>query len=119
MIFNSDHWRKNIPVLAQSQKVYAIDLIGYGYSEKPSPSDFGSDSFYTFETWGAQLNDFCTDVVKDEAFFICNSIGGDQPSMILHNLNITICEKLHIIITNTPHTKFMIYCGCGILIHIC
>lgn len=73
---NSDHWRKNIPVLAQSQKVYAIDLIGYGYSEKPNPSDFGSDSFYTFETWGAQLNDFCTDVVKDEAFFICNSIGG-------------------------------------------
>ena len=34
------------------------------------------DSFYTFETWASQINDFCTDVVKDQAFFICNSIGG-------------------------------------------
>ncbi|PIA59916.1 hypothetical protein AQUCO_00400646v1 [Aquilegia coerulea] len=61
---NSDHWRKNIPVLAKSHRVYSIDLIGYGYSDKPNPREFGVDSFYTFETWGAQLNDFCTDVVK-------------------------------------------------------
>ncbi|XP_021816690.1 uncharacterized protein LOC110759001 isoform X1 [Prunus avium] len=73
---NSDHWRKNIPVLAKSHRVYSIDLIGYGYSDKPNPRQFGESSFYTFETWGTQLNDFCIDVVKDEAFFICNSIGG-------------------------------------------
>lgn len=81
---NSDHWRKNIPVLAQSHRVFSIDLIGYGYSDKPNPRDFGTSSFYTFETWGTQLNDFCNDVVKDEAFFICNSIGGDHLSRILH-----------------------------------
>nr|CAN65051.1 hypothetical protein VITISV_022866 [Vitis vinifera] len=73
---NSDHWRKNVPVLAKSHRVYSIDLIGYGYSDKPNPRNFGADYFYTFETWATQLNDFCTDVVKDEAFFICNSIGG-------------------------------------------
>ncbi|KAH8512374.1 hypothetical protein H0E87_005853 [Populus deltoides] len=73
---NSDHWRKNIPVLAKSHRVYSIDLIGYGYSDKPNPREFGDKSFYTFETWATQLNDFCVDVVKDEAFFICNSIGG-------------------------------------------
>ncbi|KAJ0510931.1 putative alpha/beta hydrolase-1 [Helianthus annuus] len=73
---NSDHWRKNIPVLAESHRVFAIDLIGYGYSDKPNPRELGDAPFYTFETWGAQLNDFCTDVVKDKAFFICNSIGG-------------------------------------------
>ncbi|XP_047316711.1 pheophytinase, chloroplastic [Impatiens glandulifera] len=73
---NSDHWRKNIPVLAQSHRVFAIDLIGYGYSDKPNPREFGDTSFYTFETWGNQLNDFCNDVVRDKAFFICNSIGG-------------------------------------------
>ncbi|CAL5428679.1 unnamed protein product [Camellia sinensis] len=73
---NSDHWRKNIPVLACSHRVFSIDLIGYGYSDKPNPSDFEANSFYTFETWAAQLNDFCIDVVKDKAFFICNSIGG-------------------------------------------
>lgn len=73
---NSDHWRKNISMLARSHRVFSIDLIGYGYSDKPNPRDFGDKSFYTFETWGSQLNDFCNDVVKDKAFFICNSIGG-------------------------------------------
>ncbi|KAJ4972402.1 hypothetical protein NE237_005501 [Protea cynaroides] len=73
---NSDHWRKNIPVLAKSHRVYSIDLIGYGYSAKPNPREFGVNPFYTFETWANQLNEFCIDVVKDEAFFICNSIGG-------------------------------------------
>lgn len=73
---NSDHWRKNLPVLGNSHRVYSIDLIGYGYSDKPNPRHFGDTSFYTFETWASQLNDFCLEVVKDEAFFICNSIGG-------------------------------------------
>ncbi|QHO37086.1 Pheophytinase [Arachis hypogaea] len=73
---NSNHWRKNIPVLAKSHRVYAIDLIGYGYSDKPNPRQIGDDSFYTFDTWAAQLNDFCLDVIKDKAFFVCNSIGG-------------------------------------------
>ncbi|KAF8664234.1 hypothetical protein HU200_054775 [Digitaria exilis] len=72
---NSDHWRKNIPVLAKANRVYAIDLIGYGYSDKPNPREIG-ENFYTFETWGEQLNKFCAEVVKSEAFFICNSIGG-------------------------------------------
>lgn len=73
---NSDHWRKNIPVLAQFHRVFAIDLIGYGYSDKPNPRELSLNSFYTFETWGSQLNDFCLEVVQDKAFFICNSIGG-------------------------------------------
>ncbi|XP_042479608.1 pheophytinase, chloroplastic isoform X2 [Macadamia integrifolia] len=73
---HSDHWRKNIPVLAKSHRVYSIDLIGYGYSDKPNPREFGANPFYTFETWANQLNEFCIDVVKDEVFFICNSIGG-------------------------------------------
>ena len=73
----SDHWRKNLPVLGKSHRVYSIDLVGYGYSDKPNPSQFGDSLFYTFETWATQLNEFCNDVVKDEAFFICNSIGGD------------------------------------------
>lgn len=74
--FNSDHWRKNISFLAKTSRVYAIDLIGYGYSEKPNPREFKASSFYTFDTWADQLNDFCAEIVKDDAFFICNSIGG-------------------------------------------
>nr|XP_023878624.1 uncharacterized protein LOC111991079 isoform X1 [Quercus suber] len=80
---NSDHWRKNIPVLAKSHRVYSIDLIGYGYSDKPNPRQFGDNLFYTFETWATQLNEFCIDVIKNEAFFICNSIGGNQKDHLL------------------------------------
>ena len=58
-----------------ANRVYAIDLIGYGYSDKPNPRELG-ENFYTFETWGEQLNTFCAEVVKSEAFFICNSTGG-------------------------------------------
>ena len=58
-----------------ANRVYAIDLIGYGYSDKPNPREF-EESFYTFETWGEQLNTFCAEVVKSDAFFICKSIGG-------------------------------------------
>ena len=32
------HWRKNVPVLAQKFRVYAIDLIGFGSSAQPKPS---------------------------------------------------------------------------------
>jgi hypothetical protein len=31
---SSDHWRKNLPVLGQGCRAFAIDLLGYGYSDK-------------------------------------------------------------------------------------
>lgn len=66
------HWRKNLPVLGESCRCYAIDLIGFGGSAKPEPN---SEIEYTFETWGAQLADFCREVVGGPAFLVGNSIG--------------------------------------------
>jgi pimeloyl-ACP methyl ester carboxylesterase len=66
------HWRKNIPVLAQHFRVYAIDLIGFGGSAKPAP---GKEITYTFETWAQQIADFCREVVGSPAFLVGNSIG--------------------------------------------
>ncbi len=66
------HWRKNIPVLAENFRVYAIDLIGFGASAKPKP---GEKITYTFETWGQQIVDFCRQVVGESAFLVGNSIG--------------------------------------------
>lgn len=66
------HWRKNLPVLAQTCRVYTIDLIGFGRSAKPTP---GQEIEYTFETWGDQIADFCREVVGEAAFLVGNSIG--------------------------------------------
>ncbi|AFY45307.1 alpha/beta fold hydrolase [Nostoc sp. PCC 7107] len=66
------HWRKNIPVLAQNCRVYAIDLLGFGGSAKPQP---GEKIAYTLELWGQQVADFCREVVGEPAFLVGNSIG--------------------------------------------
>ncbi|MEO1445370.1 MAG: alpha/beta fold hydrolase [Cyanobacteria bacterium J06635_11] len=69
---SSIHWRKNISVLATTCRVYAIDLLGYGKSAKPTP---GQSLDYTFETWSQQVQDFCEQVIGESAFLIGNSIG--------------------------------------------
>ncbi|MEM6448053.1 MAG: alpha/beta fold hydrolase [Cyanobacteria bacterium P01_D01_bin.123] len=62
------HWRKNVDVLAERYRVYAIDLLGFGAAPKPQMS-------YTFELWGEQLSDFCQQVVKKPSTLVGNSIG--------------------------------------------
>jgi len=73
---SSYHWRKNLPVLAEVARVYAVDLIGFGGSAKPAPGPLkpGEQVVYSFETWGQQIADFCREVVGP-AFLVGNSIG--------------------------------------------
>ena len=66
------HWRKNLPVLAENCRCYAIDLIGFGASAKPQP---GLEIEYTFETWGELVSDFCQEVIGSPTVLIGNSIG--------------------------------------------
>jgi pimeloyl-ACP methyl ester carboxylesterase len=66
------HWRKNISALAEVGNVYAIDLLGFGASAKPTP---GKEVDYLFETWGQQVVDFCREVVGGPAILVGNSIG--------------------------------------------
>ncbi|MGG6240336.1 alpha/beta fold hydrolase [Nodosilinea sp. AN01ver1] len=67
------HWRKNIPALAESHRVFALDLLGFGKSAKPAP---GEPLPYDFDTWGAQVAEFVQQVVGEPAFLVGNSIGG-------------------------------------------
>ena len=69
---SSDHWRKNLPVLGQHHRVYALDLLGFGQSAKPTP---GQPLSYTFETWGQQTIAFAEQVIGEPAYVVGNSIG--------------------------------------------
>ncbi|XP_021721080.1 uncharacterized protein LOC110688623 isoform X1 [Chenopodium quinoa] len=63
------HWRRNITTLAQDHTVYAIDLLGFGASDKPA------GFMYTMETWAGLLLDFLNEVVQEPAVLIGNSVG--------------------------------------------
>jgi len=63
------HWRKNIPALAAERyRVFAIDLLGFGGSDKPELD-------YTLELWAELLQDFWTAHIQAPTVFVGNSIG--------------------------------------------
>lgn len=66
---STDHWRKNVAELKSDFEVYALDLIGFGRSSKPS-------SGYSPELWRDQIADFITNVIGRPAVVAGNSIGG-------------------------------------------
>ncbi len=72
-----EHWRKNIPVLAEAgYKVFAIDLLGFGGSDK-APIN------YTVDVWVELLKDFWTEHINEPAVFIGNSIGALLSLMVV------------------------------------
>ena len=62
-------WEKQINVLSQSYRVYALDLIGHGFSDRPKIP-------YTPETYIHFLNDFMDGAGIEKAIVIGNSMGG-------------------------------------------
>ncbi|MEO0839934.1 MAG: alpha/beta fold hydrolase [Cyanobacteria bacterium J06643_5] len=66
---STDHWRKNIAELLNDFEVYAIDLLGFGRSQKPK-IQYGGD------LWRDQLNDFIAEVIGEKAVLVGNSLGG-------------------------------------------
>jgi len=74
---NADQWRKNLPALsAAGHSAYAIDLLGFGYSDKPNPRVRPVNSIYNFENWGEQTVDFIKSTIKEPTYLVCNSVGG-------------------------------------------
>ncbi|KAL5562684.1 hypothetical protein UlMin_032431 [Ulmus minor] len=63
------HWRRNIRTLAQNQTVYAIDLLGFGASDKPAGFS------YTMEIWAQLILDFIDEIVQRQTVLVGNSVG--------------------------------------------
>lgn len=62
------HWRKNMPALAANHAVYALDLVGFGASEKPSTQ-------YNISLWVEQVFEFWQTFIRQPVVLVGNSIG--------------------------------------------
>jgi pimeloyl-ACP methyl ester carboxylesterase len=89
---NCDHWRKNIGPLSKHFRVYSIDLLGYGYSDKPDPKEYGeTNALYNFYVWAEQINAFLDDVVHKAPQ---GEGGSDSDSNTLSRDTVLVCNSV-------------------------
>lgn len=62
------HWRQNLAVLGDRHTVYALDMLGFGASEKAPVS-------YKVELWVEQVYDFWRTFIRKPVVLVGNSIG--------------------------------------------
>lgn len=63
-----EHWRHNIPILAQEHTVYALDLLGFGGSRKAATD-------YTAYLWAQMVYDFWQRFIGRPVILVGNSLG--------------------------------------------
>jgi len=69
-MYNTVMWKKNIDELAKKFKVYAVDLWGWGYSERLKENE------YSFERYGKQIVGFMDALKINKASLVGQSMGG-------------------------------------------
>ena len=67
-------WKQVAPLLAQGHRVYALDLDGFGYTERRGP--------WTLQHWGDQVQAFC------------KALGLTKPIVVGHSLGAAVAVEL-------------------------
>lgn len=62
-------WRRNFDALAARYRVYALDLLGFGASEKPAHAPYSADLYVEL------IADFIRDVAARPAHLVASSLG--------------------------------------------
>ncbi|MEP6819937.1 MAG: alpha/beta fold hydrolase [bacterium] len=62
-------WRKNFDELAKDFRVYALDLLGFGFSDKPAAASYSADLYFEL------ITDFIREVSGYPANVIASSLG--------------------------------------------
>lgn len=75
---NLNQWRHNLPALSRAAPVYAIDLLGFGDSEKAA-------TLYGAELWAAQVSDFIQQVIGQPVALVGHSLGALVALTATHN----------------------------------
>lgn len=79
------HWRYQIPALAQHYRVFALDLLGFGWSEK-ALVEYSSGGL-----WGQQIGDFIKEVVHAGGASSSSSSSGEQVVLVGNSLGGYAC----------------------------
>src|SRR3989442_10798906 len=64
---SSYEWRKNVDALAERFRVYALDLLGFGLSDRPAID-------YTAETFADLIGDFIREVVARPSVVVAHDL---------------------------------------------
>ena len=79
-----NQWRDNFAALAEHQTVYALDLLGFGGSQKAS-------TLFNTDLWSAQIYDFWRLWIGRPAVLVGHSLG----SLVLLNSAVMYPEMVH------------------------
>jgi pimeloyl-ACP methyl ester carboxylesterase len=77
-------WRRNFDALARDFRVYALDLLGFGFSDKPA------NASYSAELYTELIADFIREVASASAHIVASSLGAaysvlvadEQPELV-------------------------------------
>ncbi len=72
-----EDWLQNIHPLAEKHRVYAVDIPGHGYTDKPNV-------LYSIEYYADFINDFITFQNLDTVTLVGNSLGGGIALQFAH-----------------------------------
>jgi 2-hydroxymuconate-semialdehyde hydrolase len=64
------NWRLVFPILSKQFHLYAPDVVGFGYTDRPEGIQ------YSIDVWSDHMIDFIETVVKEKVSVIGNSFGG-------------------------------------------
>jgi len=64
---SSFEWRKNFDVLAEQFRVYTLDLLGFGLSDRPAID-------YTAETFADLISDFLKEVISNPTIVVAHGL---------------------------------------------
>lgn len=82
-------WHRNIDVLSKYHQVYAIDLLGFGKSDKPNMT-------YTAYMYSQLIESFIKEIVKEKVYIVASSLSAAFTVMSC-SLNPTLFKKLLLI----------------------
>ncbi|MBE9140633.1 alpha/beta fold hydrolase [Nodosilinea sp. LEGE 07088] len=75
---NLNQWRHNLPALSQVAPVYALDLLGFGDSQKAA-------TLYGAELWAAEVTDFIQTMIGQPVALVGHSLGALVALTATHN----------------------------------